>query len=333
MNFQKTELQALEIIRSGYLELFEEVNKKNYKNADVVELGILHSARAVIIRQQISERLGIETMMHLESSTQLYSVAFFGEVGSSDGVHHFLNNDRMFWGMFGYLIENDEYPSLNMENVIASTKQRSRLTLPHAARSYAVSALTVLDQAFDSILDICVENNSTGINLDYISNKIRKELKQVLMKQIVYRSSSALNFKKNQTITVFRGFDVATNEYVRNGKLKKNNPYASEQVNGLGLSYTIDEATALRFAINKHTVDPNGNTYAEMRSIKSAFSINACGINVADFASGHSRRSYVAKYEVDTRDIILDCSGAGESELMIFPSSCRLIDYRPVKYS
>ena len=142
----------------------------------------------------------------------------------------------------------------------------------------------------------------------------------------------------NDYITIYRGFLVKPNRYVRKGIKKLNNPNAHIQDEGKGFSYTLDKEQAVRFASRYHfktDLNYRKNLPTIFGSLSSRKSVKKLQREYKKVLGYHYNTNYLNEdvrrcygtYRVKKKHIItFDVLGA-ESEVFVDPNNVELIRY------
>jgi hypothetical protein len=335
------ELKAIEIISCAYEQFFKRESNVLKINSDLI--GFI--TRYAVLREQIHQifldKLSREVCKTLSNREDLHIAVFFGIDNLCESTHQYLKDSRAFFALYSYFIERDEFPSINLVKVESAIDLYSRNSLPYDARTYAsITIITVLKLFYEFLYaydDACSPNDDNQINLTFVYKQFHKLNYNNIVNYIgkLHSHNKSLFVKNitNKKIFVYRGFDIDDTQNVRLNRVKVNNPYASVQDAGKSICYSLSRKTAYIFATHKYMNHDNFNLSYEDRLSKSKLLIEKSNINIDEFANKEKRRIYVAKYEVDVKDVLFDKSYDNESEVVVLPKNARLIDYRPVKYS
>lgn len=328
MNSKTIEI-ATKIISTHNKKLFKRFSKS--ENKDPAIFAIEYFKSRVNIRQELKQKIGREQMLKLEESSEIHALVFFGVGNSIKGTHNELKNNNFFWSLFGYHIKKIEYPMLNYKNIINSTLLNNRLLTPQSDRSYASYTIYAWEEVLVRKMRfyaVLAEEKSVG----EIFNEIKKDLLDHVLSVAFNMVDTSDKKIEHKMLYVYRGFDIHTNEYVRKGKFKvKNNNYMIQDA-GVGISYTLNYETAYDFALHKISMHDQVDTKSSARAKNSPILFDLNNLNIMNFTNRDSRRCYIGKFLVDSKDIIINLSKCAEPEIVIDPSSTRLLNYKQVNY-
>lgn len=326
------ERQYVNIYQEMYKDYFKSVSKK--KSIDAIDevtnfLFLNLDAKWIAVQQ-----LGSEKVSFFDKSHQYKILAFYG---SSDGqipdTQHLLKNSRIYWAIFGYLIENDEYPFAIMPQIVNSCELHNRKLLESNARTYMALCLTITKSCLDLYFQLL---NDDMVDLNQLKRKFLQICKTAIRADVesnFRKALSSIPTTANGKIIIYRGFDIAKNKDVRLGRYKRNNHNFYVQDSCAGLNYTLSKSVAQNFAVHKFVDDSALGVSKHHRMIASSSIFDLENISLDGFTDPSLRRPYVAKYLVDSSDILLNISCFGESEIVLNPKDVHLVDYRPVRYS
>jgi hypothetical protein len=139
---------------------------------------------------------------------------------------------------------------------------------------------------------------------------------------------------KNKEITVYRGFLTRQNQYVRKGIKKINNPFAEQQDEGRGLSYSTNKDIGIFFASRYHFF----TDYIVKKSLPSFFGKitedslrdeikEMLGTKIPeDYLKKEVRRT-LGTYKIKAQDIIFTKIPETEFEIIADPNNVKLKRY------
>ena len=300
----------------------------------------------------------------LEEGTTLYEnhmkrfelpeLVFFGLRDKVQPTHTHLTDKSAFWSLFGNLYTYIEFPSFMTNEIKASCLVQDRLKVDLYERNRCKTIFQLTSELFYSNVNeyinnhFLVKNRSIldAVASDMISNKLKYRLNGKLVsarklcnqvaREISYKNNSNLKsiVDSNGHLTLYRGFDIDRSENVRVNRVKKNNPFSHIQQSGVGMSYapTIDGASVYSLSKFKDTLTLSNK---ERVFNKSSIKFDCLDINNEDFLNTTSRIPVIGKYSAEKTDILfsnLDIYGSDSdlhsSEVVFFPESVKLIDYR-----
>lgn len=150
-----------------------------------------------------------------------------------------------------------------------------------------------------------------------------------------YNRDCVNNLKdRNNEITIYRGFLTRENQFVRKGIKKINNPFAEQQEEGRGLSYTTSKDVAIFFASRYHFF----SDYILKKSLPSFFGKitedsvrdeikKMLGQSIMDSYLKKEARRTIVTCKIKTKDIIFARFQSNEFEIIADPNNVRLIRY------
>jgi hypothetical protein len=138
----------------------------------------------------------------------------------------------------------------------------------------------------------------------------------------------------NNEITVYRGFLTRENQFVRKGIKKINNPFAEQQEEGRGLSYTTSKNVAIFFASRYHFF----SDYIFKKSLPSFFgkitedSVRGeikkmLGTSIMDSYLKKEARRAIVTCKIKKKDIIFARLDTPEFEIIADPNNVRVMRY------
>jgi hypothetical protein len=139
---------------------------------------------------------------------------------------------------------------------------------------------------------------------------------------------------KNKEITIYRGFLTRQNQFVRKGIKKINNPFAEQQEEGSGLSYSTDKDISIFFASRYHFF----SDYILKKNLPSFFGKitedsmrdeikKMLGTRIADDYLKKEVRRTIVTCKLKTKDIIFAKVLGGEFEIIADPNNIKLKRY------
>jgi hypothetical protein len=285
---------------------------------------------------------------------EIPELVFFGLRNKVKLTHAFLTDKRAFWALFGYLYTYIEFPSFMSSELQASCLEQDRLTVNLSERNRCVSIFQLTSELFNSNMNEYINNHFLvknrpifeAVASDMIANKVMHRLdgKMVssrkfcnqLARDISYKTTSKLKslVDSNGNLTIYRGFDIDRSENVRLSRVKKNNPFSHIQQSGVGMSFTPVKEGAIVYSLSKFkdtlTLSNNERVFN-----KSSFKFDFLEINKDDFLDTTTKIPVIGKYSAKKKDILfshIDLYGSDtdlhSSEIVFFPESVKLIDYR-----
>lgn len=328
--YDKKTAKAFQIIDKNYLDLFNIANKRI--DLDPLEISILINRTNLIIRNEVVNRVKKIGKVSYGPS-ELLALKFFGFPFEDNGMHKKLKNKKVFWALFGYLYMNYQYPSLNIDNILNSTRLHNRQDIDQDERSLLTYYTTIIEEktSQESNYFIFDSSDKNSIN-SYFDHKVRKE--RMMIEEKVQNKINLEHQRCNSNeMIIYRGFDIDFNESVRKDRRKIDNPNYKIQESGIGISYTTDKKIAKEFAIQKFTIDTvnKSTTYSSctnMRAIDTKISLKSVGLTVNAFSSTANRRCYVASYKTRSDKVLLNLSLYKEREILLNPNDLELIDYK-----
>jgi hypothetical protein len=256
--------------------------------------------------------------------------AIFGVDGLCKPALIHLENERFFWGYFGYIIFCIELPSLELIKLKNST-------LPFVNKKYSIDKKSSAYQAFMYANYIFTHALEADSELQVINN-FKKNISNHC-EEILEASNGSKEYFHNaignsEKIKIYRGFNYSEELNVRTGRYLKNNPTSHIQDDGKSISFTLERKIAKDFAVNYFGT---GSLVAEWsrRVNGNELLLKMNNFNTADFLKEQKRRPVIGTYEVAINDILLySCfPERSEYEILVFPENTRLIRYDNVKYS
>jgi hypothetical protein len=138
----------------------------------------------------------------------------------------------------------------------------------------------------------------------------------------------------NKEITVYRGFLTRQNHFVRKGIKKINNPFAEQQEEGSGLSYSINKDISIFFACRYHFF----SDYILKKNLPSLFGKitedsmrdeikKMIGTRISDDYLKKEVRRTIVTCKLNTKDIIFAQVLGGEFEIIADPNNVKLKRY------
>jgi hypothetical protein len=256
--------------------------------------------------------------------------ALFGVDGLCKPALLHLENERFFWGYFGYIIFCIELPSLELIKLKKST-------LPFINKKYSIDKKSSAFQAFMYVNYIIIRSYGTDSEF-LVMSKFKKNISNHCEEIIEVSNGSKEYFHSaignNEKIKIYRGFNYSEDLNVRTGRYFKNNPTSHLQDDGKSISFTLERKIAKEFAINYFGKGSHVGIWSE-RVNGNELLLKMNNFNAADFLKEQKRRPVIGTYEVAVNDILLySCfPERSEYEILVFPENTRLIRYDNVKYS
>jgi hypothetical protein len=139
---------------------------------------------------------------------------------------------------------------------------------------------------------------------------------------------------KNKEITIYRGFLTRQNQFVRKGIKKINNPFAEQQEEGSGLSYSTNKDISIFFASRYHFF----SDYIVKKNLPSFFGKitedsmrdeikKMIGTRIADDYLKKEVRRTIVTCKLKTKDIIFAQVLGNEFEIIADPNNVKLKRY------
>lgn len=332
---KKNEIKALEIINKNMIIFFQEESKKLKLDPNLIKFFARFCAFDTILRYEISDELGVNATNYLLDGLQLYIASFFGLDDIIQPAHKHLKNDRAFFALYSYLMYENQFPSVMAENVERCLDEYGRKQLSIEARTYAAVVADVVNISYKVFIQDLVENSPFNhVSFDLIvSEYIRLHESLVVRHVNEYFEKEMRAIKKSlnsaNKLTVYRGFEISSDDDVRRGRLKINNPESHLQDAGKGMFYTTDKDIANAFAINKFSHQEDFIDF-DKRTSNVNFILKNANFDLDKFMSKTNRRAYIGKYEVNFKDVLYARVHLGESEIVAIPSKVNLVNYMQV---
>jgi hypothetical protein len=284
-----------------------------------------------ILREHIVTKYNLYNWNSTNIAENVNFAALFGvdEVCEPALIH--LENERFFWGYFGFSVFILDLPSLELNNLEKST-------LPFKHKKYSIDKKSSAFQAFMYIAQsYAMKNLGRDIGVQVINN-FKKDI-EFHCENIIDNSNRSKEYfhsaiKSNNIVRIYRGFNYNEELNVRSGRYLKNNPNAQTQDDGKSISFTLERKIAKEFAINYFEAGSHIKEWSK-RVNGNELLLKINNFNGNDFLREQKRRPAIGTYEVAVDDILLySClPGASEYEIMVFPEKAKLIRYDNIKYS
>jgi hypothetical protein len=146
------------------------------------------------------------------------------------------------------------------------------------------------------------------------------------------------NINSDDYLTVYRGFLVKKNCFVRNGITKNNNPHFSEQDEGKGYSYTLDKWQAIRFGSRYHfyhdfkirksfpSIFGNLSQKKIEKQLQNDYKKKLEGFYNQNYLNKETRRCF-ATYKIKKKNIIFADCVEKEAEIIADSNNVELVRY------
>lgn len=339
--YKTNELIAIEIISSAYKQFFEEENKKLKLDPNLIKFFTRYLVLKESINIDILEQINRDASAIFSQRIDLHIAAFFGIDNVCESTHQYLKNPRAFFSLYSMFIEKDEFPSCNLKKIEDAVSIHERMNISYDARVYSAIIPEVVISSYivfrNSYLSYLEDKNEEFLNLNHLSKhflKLNLNTMQSYVNKFLHISRETIRkYTESNKIVVYRGFEICEQDSVRVNRYKVSNELSKIQDAGKSVCYTLDKKIAYYFATHKFKKHVEFNFSYEDRFNRARLLLNKLNIDSTKFTSRKNRRVYVAKYEVDTKDILFDKSHDYEREVLVLPKNARLVEYRPVKYS
>ncbi len=336
--FNLEEIKIIEIIQEYQISLFKNKIKCKKNQTESLAFSIAKTCSHVFMMESIKANFEYSVDYSLSKIREYEFAAFFGNGLNITGTHHALKDPRKFWSMFALLITQTQYPSLHLKQIHESVRILDRMKVPLSGRNYAAYCLLLTDLFWNKNRNFLLDMNITKseVSLNDILNIFNSDITNLMNNLIEQHVDATNRTLKNgsKSVTVYRGFDVSKRDDVRKNRYKRNNDEAHKQDAGAGISYSYSKKVAHDFSTQKFGAPSFvlTNTIQD-RVSHASFLLKNLNIKTDDFLDVSERTPYVAKFELDKKDILIDISEFLEEEVIAFPSNIKLIDYRAVTYS
>ena len=285
---------------------------------------------------------------------EIPELVFFGLRDMVKPTHLYLSDKRAFWSLFGYLYTYIEFPSFMVNEIKLSCLEQDRLTVNLSERNRCMTIFKITSEIFFTVLNHYINNKFLvqnrpileAVTSDMIANRTKnlyegklvssRKFCNQLARSITYKTSTTLKslFDSNGKLTFYRGSDIDRTENIRLNRTKKSNPLSHVQQSGIGMSFTPLKDGAVVYSLSKFkdtlTLSNNERVFN-----KSSIKFDFLDINKNSFLDTTSKIPVLGTYSADMKDILVSqiCSFGSDSdlhssEIVFFPDSVKLIDYR-----
>jgi hypothetical protein len=330
-NLSETEKNAIIHFNREYSNWFIS-NKRSLlesekKLKDFLVLVIDFMSLRELLRRYLQEKSDKNTNL------QIFNIDYasmFGVDGLCEPALRHLENERFYWGYFGYSVFAIELPSLALESLRKSTEKYTK-------SKYSIHKKSLAFEVFLYFQNV-ITNSSEKNGLASTIKTIKKDIKQHQENITDYASKSREFFDKtvgeNIDIKIYRGFHYSSEDNVRTGRYLKNNPNSHLHDSGKSISFTLNKSIAKDFAVNYYANKKFLANWSN-RVNENELLLKINNFNPIDFLKSSNRHPAIGCYQVAVKNIIIySCfPDSGEYEIMTFPENVKLLRYDPVKIS
>ena len=340
-NKNKNKETVLQIICDEFKNFFVLENKRLSKDQNIIKFSMRYVILIEKIKCDVENKVNEETMKFVTENDQFFIAAFFGITNVCEPTHIYLKNTRAFFALYKHFITVNEFPSINLNMYEESLKIHNRLNLCYEARTYA--SISFYQTIF--VYSVFIKSYNTefhskysALNLKHLHDQFLITSEKFIQKYTdknyeISKLKLRSHLRSDDKLYVYRGFEISDDDNVRLKRVKKNNPTSQIQDSGKSICYTLNKEIANKFAMHKFKKTDLFIVEYEERIDRVKLLFDNCDTNFDEFTSKLNRRVYVAKYEINLKDVIVDSCYSDESEVIVLPQNARLIEYRPINYS